>query len=1244
MVMMSDKNYYFQKLTPINNVELRIYEDALDFVFANDNINNVAVSGSYSAGKSSVIETYKSTHSNLRFLHISLAHFESTGLGKKSETDKGAETFLEGKILNQLIHQIDPEEIPQTHFKVKQKVSNEKIGEIAAIITAFLILSVYIGCFKDWSQFVSTLPVAWLKSALLWTTNSSMLLLSGIICTFILGTVVYTLIKTQKNKGIFRRVSIQGNEIEIFEEHEDSYFDKYLNEVLYLFENSKADVIVFEDMDRFNVNRIFEKLREINTLVNNKKKIEKSPEIKFFYLLRDDIFTSKDRTKFFDFIIPIVPVVDGSNSYDQFIAHFKQGGILELFDEKFLQGLSLYIDDMRVLKNIYNEFVIYFNRIESTELDRDKLLAIIAYKNIFPRDFGNLQIGMGFVHTLFESKHDFIKEEISRIEMEIRLIEDEIEFANSEMLVSVDELDAAFLLSNLQIHAVAGNNISTFKTRAQLVKAMKDNPKRVQYYAPNYNPSVQQKDMTSDFQQLLQNTEYINRKQGIERNTGTYVEQLKEDIQKLQLQKSIVLTSRLRDIIKNETVFGLNFKNEIGEENTFAEIKSSSYFALIKYLVRNGFIDETYPDYMTYFYENSLSRIDKIFLRSVTDEKPKEYSYPLKDSKMVLSRLRVVDFDHVEILNFDLLCYLLKTKPINDLYLSGLLHQLMKTKNYIFIGEFLGLQRETDSFVEALNNVWPSVFQCILAESGFSDAQKRKYAIDTLYYSSDADIEALNENDCLSTFISESPIFLDIATPNITKIVDGFSLIGVRFTWINHEVSNKDLFLAVYKNNLYQLRFDLISLIFKVVYGYSESSDFNSKSYTLVTSKQEEPLVQYVNENIDQYIGIILDNCSEGIDDEEPVVLEILNNSEIDNDHKKEYINFLQTVIERIESVLDKGLWSLLLQKKLVYYSENNVLNYFFHSENGLDSFLIQFINDFDHKPEFDENTIDSNFGEESTSKFFNAIAACNELNNERYEVFLQALSMNFSSFSKTGIAEDKVQILIKLYIIRMADPVLIFMREHYPNQLMLFVTHNIDQYTEGINTENFVLNEMLLVLEENVDDEYKVKLLKFTPDKLSLKQKGYSDAVKLHILNHNLDVSDIPFLLSSYPGESVGVKASIESISIEHIGDIVTMQHSTPFELLLELLASSQIAKEVQKELFALGLPGMNEVQAKECLLILQMHEFLSLFNRSRPRFEVNVINERILNIFKEKRWITTFDLVKDVPDYFRAYGRKVG
>ena len=62
-----------------------------------------------------------------------------------------------------------------------------------------------------------------------------------------------------------------------------------------------------------------------------------------------------------------------------------------------------------------------------------------------------------------------------------------------------------------------------------------------------------------------------------------------------------------------DSIFSITSTNEVGTVTHFNEIKSSEYFDLLKYLIRNGYIDETYADYMTYFYENSLSRIDKTF-------------------------------------------------------------------------------------------------------------------------------------------------------------------------------------------------------------------------------------------------------------------------------------------------------------------------------------------------------------------------------------------------------------------------------------------------------------------------------------------------------------------------------------------------------------------------------------------------------------------------------------------------------
>ena len=82
---------HFEKLTPNKDIDLNTYEEALDFIFKEDEIKNIAITGSYSAGKSSVIESYKRKNKDKKFLHISLANFESNG----SQNNK--ESVLEGK-------------------------------------------------------------------------------------------------------------------------------------------------------------------------------------------------------------------------------------------------------------------------------------------------------------------------------------------------------------------------------------------------------------------------------------------------------------------------------------------------------------------------------------------------------------------------------------------------------------------------------------------------------------------------------------------------------------------------------------------------------------------------------------------------------------------------------------------------------------------------------------------------------------------------------------------------------------------------------------------------------------------------------------------------------------------------------------------------------------------------------------------------------------------------------------------
>ena len=73
-----ENNIIFQKLTPTDTVRMEVYEDAFKYIFENADIKNVAVAGPYSAGKSSLLESYKKKYGNKKFLHISLAHFGET--------------------------------------------------------------------------------------------------------------------------------------------------------------------------------------------------------------------------------------------------------------------------------------------------------------------------------------------------------------------------------------------------------------------------------------------------------------------------------------------------------------------------------------------------------------------------------------------------------------------------------------------------------------------------------------------------------------------------------------------------------------------------------------------------------------------------------------------------------------------------------------------------------------------------------------------------------------------------------------------------------------------------------------------------------------------------------------------------------------------------------------------------------------------------------------------------------------
>ena len=217
--MENHKKYHFEKLTPNENGDIRVYESAIDFVFEHDDIRNVAISGAYGAGKSSVLLSYQKNlkgEKPPKFLHISLAHFrnDTTDAAPSSNDSKEAgnptndeENVLEGKILNQLIHQIPSEKIPQTNFRVKKSTNTNSIWKATGLIAALVLVCLHIFYFDEWRSFISSLPLGCIRNILRTTTRPYARLFSGglaFVCGFI---ALFQLIKAQRNKNLFKRIS-----------------------------------------------------------------------------------------------------------------------------------------------------------------------------------------------------------------------------------------------------------------------------------------------------------------------------------------------------------------------------------------------------------------------------------------------------------------------------------------------------------------------------------------------------------------------------------------------------------------------------------------------------------------------------------------------------------------------------------------------------------------------------------------------------------------------------------------------------------------------------------------------------------------------------------------------------------------------------------------------------------------------------------------------------------------------------
>src|SRR5690606_37809111 len=112
-----------------------------------------------------------------------------------------------------------------------------------------------------------------------------------------------------------------------------------------------------------------------------------------------------------------------------------------------------------------------------------------------------------------------------------------------------------------------------------------------------------------------------------------------------------------------------------------------------------------------------------------------------------------------------------------------------------------------------------------------------------------------------------------------------------------------------------------------------------------ISSKPDEPLKHYIKNNMNEYMKVILNNLDGEINDTEENVLEILNNEDIELNHKLLYIQNLSTSISHLSDTNDE-LWEELLKNNIIECSTENVLEYYFNYSGSMDDILVNYLND----------------------------------------------------------------------------------------------------------------------------------------------------------------------------------------------------------------------------------------------------------------------------------------------------------
>ncbi len=243
--------------TPGYNTVLNIEEKLKE-----PDVYNIAITGPYGSGKSSVLKTLRKKCPDYKYLTISLASL--TG-NEKDKLSRKEQQEVEFSILQQLIYKEKPETLPNSRFcRIEQRTKHKHFWNDKAFgygVAVLLFIVAFLIVFEpQWAK-VDTL-CNFFNLGFDWN-----LFFDILFSLYMLGCIFNRVKYLYRHPSLGRIKTLNMKDVSIELGKDSSAFNKHLDEIVYFFEATEYNVVIIEDLDRFRCPEIFLKLREINFLL-----------------------------------------------------------------------------------------------------------------------------------------------------------------------------------------------------------------------------------------------------------------------------------------------------------------------------------------------------------------------------------------------------------------------------------------------------------------------------------------------------------------------------------------------------------------------------------------------------------------------------------------------------------------------------------------------------------------------------------------------------------------------------------------------------------------------------------------------------------------------------------------------------------------------------------------------------------------------------------------------------------------